>query len=138
MIECSLLDRGCTWFEHWGACELWYSYHLRNYINSPNYFTKFQLFYKKIYLLANSRYKLKFTNFRLQIKNIDLQDSFSLWCILLFIRVKLGLSTLLYYFHIYFFTRITFNVDYTHILQFILFIPLFTRPNISIDICILI
>jgi hypothetical protein len=57
-------------------CELWYSYHLRNYTNSPNYFTKFQLFYKKIYLLANSRYKLKFTNFRLQIKNIDLQDSF--------------------------------------------------------------
>jgi len=58
---------------------------------------------------------------------------FSLFiCILLSICIKLGLSTLLYYFHIYFFARITFNINYTHILQFILFIPLFQRPNISI------
>jgi hypothetical protein len=41
-------------------------YHLRNYTNSPNYFTKFQLFY------TNSNLPI----FWLQIKNTDLQDSF--------------------------------------------------------------
>jgi hypothetical protein len=98
-----------------------------------NYFIKKSIYWQ--ILVTNSNLPISACKLRILIYKIP----FSLFiCILLFIRVKLGLSTLLYYFHIYFFTRITFNVDYTHILQFILFIPLFQRPNISIDICILI
>jgi len=42
------LTLSLTHTDHLGQiCELWHSYHLRNCANSPNYFTKFQLFIGK-------------------------------------------------------------------------------------------
>ena len=66
-------------------CELRYSYHLRICANSPNYFTKFQLFYEN-YCLANFRHKLKFTNFGSKLRTLIykiLFFSFSIYFIVL-------------------------------------------------------